>query len=65
LVNGTNCSTAGDDLCDTPADPGLSTLNVSSTCNYIGLTTDANNQQYMPKLRNIMSYTRKSCRTEF
>ncbi len=26
LVNGTNCSTAGDDLCDTPADPGLSTL---------------------------------------
>ncbi len=65
LVNGTNCNTAGDQLCDTPADPGLSTLTVSSTCQYTGSQTDGNNQAYMPNVRNIMSYSRKSCRTEF
>lgn len=65
LVNGSNCTTAGDQLCDTPADPGLSTLNVNSACNYTGSQMDANNQIYTPNVRNIMSYSRKSCRTEF
>lgn len=65
LVNGSNCTTSGDNLCDTPADPGLSTLTVSSACAYTGTQTDANNQAYTPNVKNIMSYSRKSCRTEF
>ena len=65
LADGSNCTTAGDKLCDTPADPGLSTLNVSSACVYTGTQTDGNSQAYMPNVRNILSYSRKSCRTEF
>ena len=65
LANGSNCATAGDQLCDTPADPGLSTLNVSSSCAYTGTFLDANNQAYTPNVKNIMSYSRKTCRTEF
>jgi PKD repeat protein len=61
LVNGTNCATAGDDVCDTPADPNLSGK-VSSTCGYTGTGTDANGQPYAPQVDNIMSYSRKSCR---
>ncbi len=61
LVQRTNCSSAGDFFCDTPADPRLSGL-VNSSCNYTGSATDANGDQYQPDTRNVMSYTRKSCR---
>ncbi|GAA4274015.1 hypothetical protein GCM10022258_33090 [Aquimarina gracilis] len=61
LVQRTNCSNAGDFFCDTPADPRLSGL-VNSSCNYTGSGTDANGDQYQPDTRNVMSYTRKSCR---
>jgi hypothetical protein len=54
LVNGSNCSTAGDLVCDTPADPNGS-FN-STTCVYTGTTRDANNQLYNPQVSNIMSY---------
>ena len=63
LVNGTNCTTAGDQLCDTPADPTLSTSTVNSSCQYTGTSTDPNGQTYVPDPTNIMSYSRKSCRT--
>ena len=62
LVNGSNCSTAGDDLCDTPADPNLSGL-VTNSCQYTGTSFDANGQAYVPDPTNIMSYSQKVCRT--
>ncbi len=66
LVDGSNCSTTGDDLCDTPADPGLSGVDceeslVDGSCNYKGDLTDANGQLYQPNVRNIMSYSFKKC----
>ena len=65
LVNGSNCATAGDQFCDTPADPQLSSGTVNSSCVYTGSDTDANGETYVPNTRNVMSYSRKSCRTEF
>jgi len=65
LVNGSNCSTAGDRICDTPADPQLGASNVSAACVYTGNAIDANNQFFDPNVFNIMSYSRKACRTEF
>lgn len=64
LVDGSNCSTEGDLICDTPADPGLSGL-VDTLCVYTGTALDANNQPYAPDPANIMSYSRKVCRTMF
>lgn len=64
LVDGSNCLTDGDYLCDTPADPTLGTGNVNTSCVYTGVGTDANGQAYTPSPINIMSYSRKSCRTE-
>jgi hypothetical protein len=64
LVNGSNCSTAGDQICDTPADPNLSGV-VSGACVYTGVATDANGDSYTPQTTNYMSYARKSCRTAF
>ena len=61
LVNGSNCSSAGDELCDTPADPNLSGL--VSACLYTGTAVDANGQSYIPDPTNIMSYSQKICRT--
>lgn len=64
LVDGSNCATEGDWICDTPADPGLSGL-VDNACMYTGTAVDANNQPYQPDVMNIMSYSRKSCRNSF
>jgi hypothetical protein len=64
LVDGTNCASEGDLICDTPADPGLSGL-VDTACIYTGNSTDANNMFYLPPVHNIMSYSRKVCRNEF
>jgi PKD repeat protein len=65
LVDGSNCSTAGDFICDTPADPQLGGSNVSPSCVYTGNTLDANGQPFNPDPLNIMSYSRKACRTQF
>jgi hypothetical protein len=64
LVDGSNCTTEGDYICDTPADPGLSGL-VDISCIYTGTATDANSMAYQPDVSNIMSYSRKSCRVTF
>lgn len=64
LVDGSNCASAGDLICDTPADPGLSGL-VNSSCVYTGSAVDANGDAYTPATRNYMAYTHKPCRTEF
>ncbi|WP_298497988.1 T9SS type A sorting domain-containing protein [uncultured Algibacter sp.] len=65
LVNGSNCDTDGDGICDTPADPRLNHAVVDDSCNYIGTTTDVNGDTYSPDTNNIMSYSRKECRTIF
>ena len=63
-VDGQECESRGDDLCDTPADPNLSDL-VNSGCQYIGDYVDGHGQEYMPDTSNIMSYSEKSCRDYF
>lgn len=70
LVNGSNCNTSGDRVCDTPADPGLrgpncNILLVDTLCNYTGTLTDANGHFFMPNTRNIMSYSRHHCMDQF
>ena len=64
FVNGTNCMTAGDDICDTPADPNLTGL-VNNACDYIGSLTDANGELFTPNPRNIMAYSIDACQTLF
>lgn len=54
LVNGSNCRTAGDAVCDTPAD-GRGTHN-RSTCVYTDNRRDANGDRYRPDVDNMMSY---------
>jgi hypothetical protein len=63
LVNGSNCSTAGDKICDTPADPydpyeqvldNLPFINVKN-CSFISKKKDANGEYYRPDVGNIMS----------
>ncbi len=70
-IDGSNCSTSGDFMCDTNADPRLS-INVnngnvnSATCVYTnGGATDCNGDSpYVPPISNIMSYG-VFCRTTF
>lgn len=64
-VNGSNCSTTGDLLCDTPADPVLGTSNVNTSCQYTGTAVDPLGTPYNPDPTNIMSYSRKTCRNFF
>ncbi len=65
LVNGSNCDTDGDGICDTPADPTLSNSNVDNFCNYVGNEVDANGDRFHPDTQNIMSYSLKGCRSHF
>tara|TARA_R110002096_G_scaffold435944_1_gene664451 strand:- start:4532 stop:6463 length:1932 start_codon:yes stop_codon:yes gene_type:complete len=65
LVDGSNCDTDGDGICDTPADPILTNTNVNNYCKYTGHETDANGDKYAPDTNNIMSYSRKGCRNRF
>ncbi|GGD02887.1 T9SS type A sorting domain-containing protein [Hyunsoonleella pacifica] len=65
LVDGSNCDTDGDMICDTPADPKLGTGNVNSDCEYTGGLKDANGELYKPDTENIMSYSRSSCKSHF
>jgi len=71
LVDGTNCTTAGDLLCGTPADPTLDTsddnanVNDFPDCSYFGTETDANGDSYAPDTSQYMSYAPKRCRDTF
>ena len=60
LVNKSNCSTAGDLCCDTPADPNLSGK-VNSNCQYSSLVKDKNNDYYSPSVFNYMSFSPDDC----
>ncbi|MDQ3393076.1 MAG: M43 family zinc metalloprotease, partial [Bacteroidota bacterium] len=65
LVNGNNCISAGDLICDTSADPGLQFASVNENCEYIGLVLDPTKMLYNPPVNNLMSYSRKLCRRSF
>ncbi len=60
-----NCDTAGDGLCDTPADPYIDDNVVNTSCTYIGTATDFNSVAYTPDVSNYMAYSRKECRNNF
>ncbi|MEO6539346.1 MAG: HYR domain-containing protein [Ferruginibacter sp.] len=66
-VNGSNCTTAGDLLCDTPADPTLTgNVTASPGCSYTGVGVDGcSSSPYNPSTHNIMSYSQKECRDIF
>lgn len=66
-VNGSDCLVDGDLICDTPADPRLSTSNNlnQSGCLYYGSDLDENGSPYQPMTENFMSYSGKGCRINF
>lgn len=64
-VDGSNCTVAGDLLCDTPADPVL-TGKVNSSCAYTGSDLDScTAAAFSPQTWNLMSYSTKECRNAF
>ena len=63
-VNKSNCQTAGDRFCDTPADPNLQGK-TGLNCAYTGTDKDPNGQSYQPSTKNFMSYANQSCLNEF
>lgn len=61
LVNGSNCQTTGDLVCDTPADPYIpsdpnGTVWIDANCVYVYEGRDANGDYYEPDIDNIMAY---------
>lgn len=64
LVNGSNCSSTGDNICDTPADPNLS-RNVTPLCRYTAFEQDVNGDIYEPMVENYMSYSLYKCMNIF
>ncbi len=65
LVDGSNCATAGDYICDTPADPNLDGQSSGSLCIYNGTQQDANGDFFEPDLSNYMSYAGFICKDNF
>lgn len=58
LVDGSNCLTEGDKICDTPADPYIMNALLKDyikNCEFISLKTDAHGQLYQPDVGNVMS----------
>lgn len=53
LVDGSNCDSAGDGICDTPAD--VFDNNFIRPCTYQSQTVDGNGEFYTPDVGNIMS----------
>ena len=64
LVDGSNCLTEGDGICDTPADPYVPfepmTLYLEE-CEFISLKTDDYGDFYQPDVGNVMSYYPCAC----
>ncbi len=64
LVDGSNCTTAGDLVCDTEANPtdDFDDFIADVNCNYTGApATDTNGDFYVPPSKNHMSYSPCSC----
>ncbi|WP_457618952.1 hypothetical protein [Lutibacter sp.] len=60
LVDGSNSTTCGDYVVDTPADPHIH-FNVDTNCQWTASGTDANGVSYSPDTHNIMAYTSPDC----
>jgi hypothetical protein len=62
-INGSNCATTGDRVCDTPSDPwSRGACFARSGCSYTGNCVDANGQtNFSPPFSNIMSYWWLAC----
>jgi len=63
-VDGSNCETAGDGICDTPADPynpNVDNITWQNGCEFVFEGLDANGQFYQPDMGNIMSYYGCDC----
>lgn len=59
LVDGSNCSTTGDLICDTEAD--IDPVSMSG-CQYTGNAQDPAGNYYMPPIGNIMAYHPCKCK---
>lgn len=66
-TDGSNCADAGDLRCDTPADPNVGGEVPPDTCLWIGSDPPpcSGAPAYSPPVLNVMSYSAKSCRTDF
>ena len=60
LVDGSNCDSVADEICDTPADPYINSGDTMITwledCLFVYEGKDANGDYYTPDIYNIMSY---------
>ncbi|GJM32766.1 MAG: hypothetical protein DHS20C18_17670 [Saprospiraceae bacterium] len=71
LVNGENCESEGDLICDTPADPYITGDTLVGKylllegCRFILPELDANGEFYRPHVANIMSYYPEDCKCGF
>jgi len=71
LVDGSNCDTAGDLVCDTPADPYVAGdpadeyVDEGMDCRFIRQIRDGNNDWFVPDVGNIMSYYQSGCACGF
>lgn len=63
LVDGSNCQTAGDLLCDTPAD--IDPAPIGAGCVWNGTDRDPAGDLYTPILGNVMSYHPDNCPGSF
>ncbi len=67
--SGSNCSSTGDLLCDTPADPDLyGHVSPAPEClydNYASTPAECDATPYAPQTDNIMSYSTKACEDLF
>ena len=61
LASEKNCSSGGDFICDTYADPGLFN-EVIDSCKYIGTMRDDNGKYFIPSVANIMSDSPDKCK---
>lgn len=58
LVDGSNCKTEGDKICDTPADPYIPYIRISKyiqNCIFYRTLKDENGDYYQPDVGNVMS----------
>jgi hypothetical protein len=62
LVDGSNCTSCGDFVCDTPADPQTHQVN-KNTCTWNGLTCGGvpNGNTYNPRTDLLMAYLPPNC----
>lgn len=65
FVDGSNCSVAGDIICDTWADPGFLFLGMNDNCQYLGGGIDPKGDTYLPTVTNIMSDSPDECKCIF